>query len=66
MARKTRRLKPTRDQNLESRELKQELRTHLDLVSGRHEDIIWDGSKPLVGPDYMNNPFRTMSVNFID
>ena len=66
MARKQRRLKPTRDQKLESREMKQELREAVDRTSGRAIHVIWDGVTPIVGESFVNNPLKNMSVNFLD
>ncbi len=65
-ARKIRRLKPSRDQKLESREMKEELRHAVEATSGRALHVIWDGTKPIVGPAFVNNPLKTMEVNFMD
>ncbi len=63
----SRHAKPTHDDKIVAREVREELRTILDTNSGRHSTVAWTPENTvIVGPEFGNQPFKNMTVNFID
>ncbi len=59
--------KPTHDDKIVAREVREELKTIVNTTSGRHETVQWTPENTvIVGPEFGNQPFKNMTVNFID